>query len=247
MTTPQLSGATDVFGIPYPTLTDRLTDGAAAMQALAETVDTQLGAVIVNRDQALAAIDTEEAAALAAIDAAEAAAVAAAQAASGDLTTKVSKTGDTMTGPLGLSMDSAAVALDSAVVGGAASVRAVNPARSAYVPFRASQLYEDSVRVYSPNNPPPPGGAVIAKTIRGRTAASSYDNTGTLVTIASVNMAKTQLRYLGMDWNVTSGSNPGVPGSVELVNATTVRVSGPFANGVTGTPFDILWELTEWQ
>lgn len=80
MTTPQLSGATAVFGIPYPLLTDRLTDGAAAMQALAETVDEQLGAVIPLRDQALAelaaASDAEEAAALAAITAARDAAVA---------------------------------------------------------------------------------------------------------------------------------------------------------------------------
>lgn len=62
------------YSIPYPVPTDKVADAPAAMQALAETVDTQVYAAIpyveAARDLALADVETARAAALADVNSA---------------------------------------------------------------------------------------------------------------------------------------------------------------------------------
>lgn len=289
-----MPGSTATFGIPYPLLTDRLTDGAASIQATAEAVDTQLGSVIANRDAANASIDANEAAALAAIQQARTDAVAATQAASGDaiprtlvdakgdllvgtaadqvdrlargttgqqltvqadgslawaaqqdLSTAVLKAGSTMTGQLVLSRSAGTDVLHLAPTDAAAAYSGITTTKrvllyditaGTYARLDAGAIYDGGYRVYSPNNPPPAGGSVITQTIRG-TATST-------ATIPSVNMAKTQTRYLGDTRYGAASQSAGAGGYVALASATSLTV---VSNTTTGSGGTISYELTEWS
>lgn len=82
-----MPGTTPTYGIPYPTPTDRVADGADAIRATAEAVDSALAGAVpaVNnaRDAAVATITTNRDSANASIDSNEAAAIAAVQQAAG--------------------------------------------------------------------------------------------------------------------------------------------------------------------
>lgn len=59
-----MPATTPTYAIPYPLATDKLADGAAAIQATAEAVDRELGETQAAVNAQLAAQDAEHAAAL---------------------------------------------------------------------------------------------------------------------------------------------------------------------------------------
>lgn len=246
-----MPGLTPAYAIPYPLLTDRVTDGAAAIRATAEKVDTVLGVaepqVLAARDAAVTDLAARRAQSLADFDAAYQTALANIQAASGDINTRVSKAGDTMTGDLGvprLRLDGPTDAADALLRADSDGyVRLLdNTGAAAVKGFVAGPIFDGSQRVYSPNNPPPAGGAVIRQTIRGTVSTFGNAN-GAQVTIPAVNMAKAQLRSLGGDGYYGSGEGFIGP-RLSLINTTTVRLDyrfNPISDSVAS------YEITEWS
>lgn len=111
-------------------------------------------------------------------------------------------------------------------------------------------LQDRGAAVYSPNNLPPASGAVIAQTIRGTISLSAQQGIAT-ATIPAVNMAKTQLRFLGIVGTVQFNNQAGfsslaVNGIAVLTNSTTVTVSTLGSASSTSGSLTASYELTEW-
>lgn len=90
-----------------------------------------------------------------------------------------------------------------------------------------------------PTNYRPDGGRAIKSTQRGAIFLSGVQSSNT-ATITSVNTAKTQLRFLGI--NTTATTNDGGSCNVDLTNATTITATRSVAAGVCS----VGWELTEY-
>lgn len=178
---------------------------------------------------------------------------------SADLTSRVAKAGDTMTGALifdnqvgvrfrGQAGDNAEDAIFSKVAGDTNLLlrKADGVTKRG---LDAGPLYDSGNRVYSASNPPPAGGAVINQTIRGvLTISAGSDNAS--ATISSVNMAKSQLRLLG--WRIPWTANlidQMVP-LIKLASSTSIAAerNDSTATGVASSTLDtiISYELTEW-
>ena len=76
---------------------------------------------------------------------------------------------------------------------------------------------------------------------RGTVAIASGASSAT-ATISAVNVAKTELRFLGGS-GTSGGSIMGTP-RIELTDSTTITVTIPSTADLTLT---ISWELTEWS
>jgi hypothetical protein len=102
-------------------------------------------------------------------------------------------------------------------------------------------ITENGARVYSANNPPPASGAVINATGRGTVAG----NGGGSVTITAVVMAKTQVRHLGANGQIGSGTSQfwNTPGTLQLTSTTNLTFTQSYTGGATDT---WAYEYTEW-
>lgn len=247
------------YAFPKPELTDLVTNGWDAVADLADAVDTNLGNVA---DQAAAASTAAAAAsvALATIDAAGDLLVgtgpdAVARLAKGtagqqlrisaggvvawedtpatDLSSRVAKAGDTMTGRLQVTDLGVAV-------GTTLNLRQQGGATPAHLD--AGNVLDNGARVYSPNNPPPAGGAVISQVIRG-TIALGNTVTSATATVAVGTLAKAELRHHGVSHPTSGIGNESVMTRVALTNATTVTAT---RGGTTGAA-TVAFEITEWS
>lgn len=174
---------------------------------------------------------------------------------------KVLKAGDTMTGLLTLqaAAPSTGYSINFKALGAGGlsfyvrprnggGIEFVNNAQSAIVAtiddtgrIDGKSVYDNGNRVYSASNPPPVSGAVINQTIRG----SGVPGAGVVgnVTIASVNMAKTQLRFHGSSSSTPMTTNsPRATGGVRLTTSTNVEIEPESATGGVL----VFFELTEW-
>lgn len=101
----------------------------------------------------------------------------------------------------------------------------------------------DSSYFYSADNPPPASGAMINQTIRGVITVTTAQSS-VAATIASVNTAKTQLRYLG-----TKSGNGTLSGVIDLfhialTSATAVTATRNTVGGSASCA--VSYDLTEW-
>lgn len=270
---------TDTYGWPKPELTDLVTNGWDAIADLAEAIETTVSVLDGNEiaarlagDAARVALATIVAAGDLLVGTGPAAVARLPKGANGDylsivggvltwiappatdLSSRVAKVGDTMTGDLTINKADAALLLQETVtdrikvqadtgqqyvqvddelhVCGIGSTIGATPKT-----LRAGAVYDTGNRVYSASNPPPAGGAVINQTIRGSAVTSSAVAN---VTIAAVVMAKTQLRWLGSSAGVPATSGPTGAGGARLSTTTNVECQ---PSGTSATQF---FELTEW-
>lgn len=177
-----------------------------------------------------------------------------------DLSSRVAKTGDTMSGTLvmdntiGVRLSGqAGLNAEDAVFFKAAGDTNVLLRKADRVTRRgldAGPIFDSGNRVYSASNPPPAGGSVINQMIRGTLAITS-GNDSVNVTISSVNMAKAELRFLG--WRVPYGNNAASGNMfpfIKLASSTSIRAERNDAD-LTAQPAllvdnTISYELTEW-
>lgn len=188
---------------------------------------------------------------------------------------KLAKAGDTMTGELVLARaDSHDVLMLRSMTDNAVVIRAEtngptvldrlmfwNADTGGTLRVDAKAFYDDSGRVYSPGNPPPPSGAMINQTIRGSvaipggsTVTASSDVTASYwdVGIPSVNMAKSQLRNNGSFSNMISGTQWSPALRMVLVGSTTIRFYdvSQYNSGTGNYNHAGAWgvyEITEWS
>lgn len=168
-----------------------------------------------------------------------------------DLSSRVAKTGDTMSGQLVIGNRSGVVLASGAGFGGSQPLLFPNAdgttllLRSAdwgsYKALDAGPLYDSGSRVYSASNPPPAaGGAVIVQTIRSTVTPQNSNSTPGNTTIPAVNPAKAQLRVTGVfGW----GGTPSGMSNVALTSSTNVQVTQTTAVGAA----PIAFEITEWS
>lgn len=163
-----------------------------------------------------------------------------------DLSSRVARVGDNMSGDLNIIKNDAALLLqetatdrikmqadtnqqyiqvdDELHVCGIGSTVSSTPK-----PVRAGAIYDTGNRVYSASNPPPPGGSMIYRIIRGTGSGSNGDFD---IAIPNVNINMTETRLLGV--------HSATEVYIQLISSTILRVN------ISGTTATVSYELTEW-
>lgn len=95
---------------------------------------------------------------------------------------------------------------------------------------------------------PSAGGSMINQTIRGTITMAATGVGSATATIASVNTAKTQLRYLGWRSSGTAASTANMDCLVKLASATQVTAERMGGTTFSGPTIDavVSYEVTEW-
>lgn len=89
-------------------------------------------------------------------------------------------------------------------------------------------------------------GASIKATYRGTITIPQLTNNAT-ASITAVDMAKSQLRFLGATSNIATQGSPNMFVRIDLQNTTTIRVQTHGGVPGNGESITVSYELTEWQ